>query len=45
MNRILIFLIRLLYRDRAETEPDNEQKRRLFKEIMKKSEGQTNEEK
>ena len=38
MNRILILLIRLLYKERGETENDSGKKYRLFKKIMKKYE-------
>ena len=41
MNRMLILLIRLLLKEKAETEPDENKKNSLYKKIMKKREEQT----
>ena len=38
VNRILILLIRLMYKDREATRPDREKKERLYQNILKKRE-------
>ena len=38
MNRILILLIRLLHKERAEMEPDSETKDRIYESVRKECE-------